>query len=311
MISAIQATQSVYAAGNSPALGSIPQLVQRAISLLIVPSAIVSLGTTSPVPVTYNEEGLFESQLPAAHAVPVATADTTAAAGVAGNTVVLQALPSNSQAQSIDSLLSTNLGLSAATLLGSTGAAATTTTAGSDGTWVTTVTPTASPTIDDITLALNGSLLGNVDLSAASTAAISGTTTGTNANTGMVSNPIPAVGAVPAVATPVATVAATLATASPVASTAVNNTPPSSIAANSSAEATGAWADNFLLDSVAEARANIDRNPAYAGAAAGLYLSAMIFHLLPASAIVLPNITDSVQPVAAPPIVSAVKLARR
>jgi hypothetical protein len=73
---------------------------------------------------------------------------------------------------------------------------------------------------------------------------------------------------------------------------------------------TSVLADRLLLDSVAQAEATIEGNPAYASAASGLYMSAMIFHLLQSSAAGPASIADRVQPVTAPPNVSAVKLIR-
>jgi hypothetical protein len=234
--------------------------------------------------------------------------DTSVAASVADNKATIQGLSSNSTVQSSDSLLATNLGLSAAALLDSTGTAATTTTA-SNGTWITTVASTGNPTSTDITQGLNSSLLGNVDLTTASTQKLSSNATGRTAGTGTVSNAIHSVAAAAAAVAPVGTTAATPATSPAAAS----NTPSPAVGANASGtpEVTSALADNFLLDSVAQARATIEGNPAYASAAAGLYMSARIFHSQQSTAAEPPSTADSVQPAAALPHVSAVTLGRR
>jgi len=223
---------------------------------------------------------------------------TAAAASAAALESILQELPANSTAQSINSLLSTNLGLPAAALLDSAGAAATITTA-SNGTWITTLAPTANPSSTDIALAVNSSPLGNVDLTAASTVLVASRATGATADTGTVGNATPPLVATLAAATPAASAAAPSATVAPANPVAPN--------AGGTAEISSTFANGFLLDSVAQAANTIERNPAYASAAAGLYLSAMIFHLQHAVPVAMTNTADSVQPVAAQPSVSAVK----
>ncbi len=347
MATAIQAIPSVFAVSSPSALGTTSPLAQRANSLLIVPSVIVTLGANSPVPVTYNAAGLFESLLrvadtttgtsgaavvpaPAASNPDTATTttmvdqtlarqtlidsfasatglDTIGATSVTGNAEIVQGLLSNNAVQPSDSLLSTNLGLSVAALLNSTGTAATTTTA-SNGTWITTVATTGNPTSADMTQALNSSLLGNVDLTTSSTPKVRSNATGTTANTGAVSNAIHSMAAAATIA-PVGTAATTPATTPATAS----NTPSAAVGANASGtpEVTSALADSFLLDSVAQAQATIEGNPAYASAAAGLYMNAMVFHSQQSAAAGPLGTADSVQPVAALPRVSAVKLVRR
>lgn len=66
-----------------------------------------------------------------------------------------------------------------------------------------------------------------------------------------------------------------------------------------------AVSNNFLVDSVAQAMANIEGNPAYANMVAGLYMSAMILRSQQASA-TLPNTSYVVQPISAVPRINAV-----
>jgi hypothetical protein len=145
--------------------------------------------------------------------------------------------------------------------------------------------------------------LGNIDLTTASTGIVGSPTKPTT--TGSVSNAIS-----PLTATP----AATAATATPATVTATGSTAIGNASANSAAATTGGaaatnitLANGFLLDSIAQAATTIERNPAYASAAAGLYLNAMIFHLQHATHLDLANIADSVQPVTAMPAINAVE----
>jgi hypothetical protein len=234
--------------------------------------------------------------------------DAAAAANAASLADIPQELSANSTAQSINSLAATNLRLSAAALLNSTGTAATTTSA-SNGTSVTALAPTANPTSTDIALALNSSLLGNVDLTAASTGVAGSQTKSTTTNTGTVTNATPPPATTPAAAASTAGNVASPATATTTSSTAIGNASTNSAAANASATAqtTSTLANGFLLDSIAQAATTIERNPAYASAAAGLYLNAMIFHLQHATHLDLANIADSVQPVTAMPAINAVE----
>lgn len=66
-----------------------------------------------------------------------------------------------------------------------------------------------------------------------------------------------------------------------------------------------ALSNSLFVNSVAQARANVEGNPAYASAVAGLYMSAAIFQAQ--QAIALASTADSVQPIAATPAVGAVK----
>jgi len=169
MATAIQTVPGIIAASSQAALGKMSPLAQRAVSLLSVPSVIVTLGANSPVPATYNAAGSVESFLRAA--TTPATATSTAAAAV-----------SNAPAASV------------------------------------------------------------------------------GASTG------------------------------------------------SSPSVSSALADNFFVDSVAQAAATIEGNPAYASAAAELYMSARMFHSQQALSAEPPSMADAVRPVAALRNVSAVKL---
>jgi hypothetical protein len=279
MATAIQAVPSVITVSRPLAPWAISPLAQRADSLFIVPSVIVALGANSPVPLTYNSAGLFDS-----------------------------------------STSTTDLGLLnvSATALDSTGTAVatapatTTTTAGNGASIATVVASTGNPISANITPPLNSPLLGNADLTAVSTQKLRGDTAATGAAAMVASNANDLVAAAPVATAPVDTTTATPATASATASAAVSNAPSAPMAADTSGSPadTSALADSFLLDSVAQAETTIEGNPAYASAASGLYMSAMIFHLQQSSAAGPASVADSVQLVTAPSNVSAVKLIR-
>ena len=234
--------------------------------------------------------------------------DTTAAANAVALADILQELPADSTAQSIASLLTTNLGLAAAALLDSTGTAATTTTT-SNGTAITTLAPAVNPTANEIAPALDSTLLANVDLTAASTAVVGSPTKPAATNSGAASNATAPVAATPIAATATANNVAPTATAAATGSTAVGNALANSAAATAggTGETTNTLANGFLLDSIAQAATTIETDPAYANAAAGLYLNAMLFHSQQPVTLALADIADTVQPVAALPSVSAVR----
>lgn len=393
MITAIQAVPSGYAVSSPLPSGQVTQPAQKAKSLLSVPGVIVTLGATSPLPLTYNAAGLFTSLLtslsaPGSTTIPVDAANTagtvtdlaallglgatatssgvpnasdglqnlpattsqaltglltsdlipssagsadtlainqalarqlaidlnssatglgatTSAASTFSATGILQGLPPDLRVQALNSLLSTDLGLAAAAPLGSIGTAATTTNTGSVSTGITTAATTATPPNADIALALNSLLLANANLTTTSTGAVSSGITGTTTNTGTVSSAIPAVAAAPAAAIPAGTIAATPATATVVAASNATTTAAAGNASNTP-EAASTLAGNFLLNSDAQAMANIAWNPAYANSVAELYVNMAISSSKQASAAALPNTTDIVQPVPAVPPVNAV-----
>jgi hypothetical protein len=239
--------------------------------------------------------------------------EATSAASVSSAADILQGLPSNSTVQSINNLLTTDLGLSAAALLDSTGTAATTTTIDSNGNSITTVAPTANPTSANSTPDVNSLLLANPTPTSATTQAVSSGTAVTTTNTSPVSNTIPLAAPTPTAATSAAIITATPNIAAPeTTAPAVSNVTLSSVAMNASStlDVTSALSDNFLTDSVAQALANIGGNPTYASTVAGLYMSAVIFHTQQASADALASSAEDVQPVTAAQHASAVKLAR-
>lgn len=224
------------------------------------------------------------------------TTTTTPAATAPNATAILQVLPPNSTVQGINSLLSTDLGLAAATLLNSTGTAATTTTAAGN-TWTTTVaTPATTATPTNADTALDTLLQGNAEPTTATTAAVG--------------NAVPPAAATPVAATPT-TIAATPATAAPIAApvaTAAGNATTTAVAVNPSATpvATTPLANEFLIDYAAQALASITKDPAYANTVAGLYMNVAILRAEQAAATAMPNITDVVAPVKEVPRVNPV-----
>jgi hypothetical protein len=316
-------------------LGATAQAAQKSNSPLFSPDVISILsGSASAIPVTYNAAGLIESVLQAAGTSGGASGSVTAqaltallarnftpsapngadaltanqnlarllaadpnsaATGMDANAAaakvydaagMLRGLPSDSATMVQNSLLSYELGRAAAA--GRTGTAAT----------------TASGT--DATLALKDLLLTNTELTVAAKAAAAGDITDTAADTSSAVSTIRSTAAAaPAVTSAAGAIAATTAAAASSA-----NADAASIAttvavtgkAGDIAGASSALTSKFLLDSTAQALANIQGNAAYANAVSGLYMSAAIFRAQPALATEL-NTADRVQSVSAVPII--------
>jgi hypothetical protein len=222
------------------------------------------------------------------------TTDTSGAAAI------IQGLPSSTSLQSINTLLSTDLGLDAAAMMASNGTAATVTTIDKNGNRVTTIAPGALPVSGDNTSDVSSLLVANTGLSPAATTTVPDGTSTANTRLATVNRATPQVAAAPAqVVLPATTTAVAPTAANPeaIAGSVTNGTP--------APDAASGVADGFLLDSVAQAVANIDRNPAYAGAVAGLYMNALIFNAQQIFADALPDSAQRIQPVSAMQSVAA------
>jgi hypothetical protein len=313
MITAIQALPSIDTIPALAALGMASPSAQQANSLLIVPDVILSLGTTWPPPITYSATGLLTSFVQSADPLPWIAAATTAAEALlsappAAPTDILQGLLSNSITQSIGNPLATDPGFILAALPTIPGAL---TTAAAISNAVTTIMETTSPaTGTETTTPPKEPLLAKADLTAPATAANSRSNTATTGHTVVAatsSTDVAPVAAAPVEAiTESPTTAAPDAVPAPAGSTAAAAP---AVDANGASGAAIALANSLLVDSVAQARANIEGNPAYASAVAGLYMSAAIFQAQ--QAVALASTADSVQPIGAVPGVAAVKAVGR
>lgn len=368
MTTAIQAVSSAYIASIPPALRPIPQLAQRADALLIVPSVILSLGATSPLPITYNAAGLFESltqvagisqDASGATTTPAATANAVgtaiaAARGDGATTLVgdlaasinfstpaagfgfLNVSPTSLSLPAISAQALTAL-LAPDSNPASPGGAGTLTVNqtlarqmmidlySSDTGLNTASAASASGAMDILQGLPSNSTVQSIDSPPSADFRLSATAL--LDNTGTARSAAPAVVAAQAAATPAETTTATPAAAARgTAPAAVGNATATAVTASASgipatatavtasagsaSAAASALSNDFLMDSVARALANIERNPAYASTVAGLYMSAVVFHSQQASA-ALPNTADSVGPVTAVPNITAVKSVRR
>ena len=314
MIAVIPAAPAAYPVSTLSAPGSISRLARTAASLVSVPSVILTFGATSAVPLTYSAAGLFEPLFQSASTSRGAFGSPAATANTAGNATTAQSLAA-STTQALAAMLAPNVNSSSAggadTLtvsqaldrqllidFYSTAAGLDAATAASviNATGILQGLPPASA------VQAANSLLSN-NLGPPATTLLAGTeTAATTAPTGRnvaIGSAIRSVAAEPATANPAATIAATPATAAPAAAPVVGNaaTTGAGGAVSVAPAADTSLASNFVMDSVAQAAANIAGNPAYANTVAGLYINALIYRSQQEFGATPPSTSDSVQPV--------------
>ena len=275
MTAAIQAVSSAYTASLPPALIPILQRAQQANPSLFDPSVIVTLGAPASAPLTYNADGLYEPLL--------RIANTPQDASGSAPTQVLAALLGQDFPPATASSANLLHGLPP----------------------------------DQAISTLNSQLPTNFALGITASLVSSDTaaTAKPQLTTAAVSEAIPTTPTV--AATPPTTLAArpVIAATNAAMNTATvsTGTPPVTTVAGSTRGTSAPalpMANSFLRDDVARALKTISSDPAYASAAAGLYLRVAILRSQQMSEDML-NSSSRVQPVTALPAVTPVQAVRR